>query len=730
MRARHGALAVLCLTACGTGAPAPPERLELVQIRPKSSEGVFLNEDLVLHFSAPVDPVSITTESLRIRRLDADGAPAERALGRFEIVGDRVRFLPRPVLAPDLTDGGYLPGERYEVELRGFPSPDCVRGTDGRPLDGTLRWSFGTALRGEPPGPMFDDASPERGERLRLVRRRIGAGEGLRFHCAEPLDPATVLAGDFELREELDAAGETRLGAPIPLRARLVHNDLREPAGPGAAAVLELLPAPGSGAEGGGGFREGVYRLRVEPDTRLRDFGGNRVWATPPGDPWIRVQVLYREERGQYVESFLGPERRSLVPVPGADGTAHWGPDGALTLRFPRAAGLGRDGRVTLGGEEARADLHASRLALPARVRCELAAPGLVVLRSQGSLWIAGDLVRGGGPGPSVADDLRPGEDLHAWLERAREREPAWTVLVAGGDLVVEGSIDVAGPLLLAAGGRLRLSGSVRAQDGELWLVGEGGGLDAVATARHARLELGPPPRDGNPLVEPLRFACLSDPIPSAGVVERWLSAEVRARARLGSYRVRFLDAATDLSADPELWGLVDDPKDLRDARALRLLLELEARPPVPGRRETFAWEPPIVDEVRVHWDPLGSGGVAMSLLELPREVLLAWWAVVGCFVGSFLNVVVYRYPLEGVTPASPRRSRCPECGTSCAGSRTCRSPRGSRSAAAVARAAGASRGATRWSKRSRAACGCGSRGRRRRRSCRCSWCGCSSSRP
>ena len=38
------------------------------------------------------------------------------------------------------------------------------------------------------------------------------------------------------------------------------------------------------------------------------------------------------------------------------------------------------------------------------------------------------------------------------------------------------------------------------------------------------------------------------------------------------------------------------------------------------------------------------------------------WIALAGLFVGSFLNVAIYRYPLEGVTVNDPKRSRCPKC--------------------------------------------------------------------
>ncbi len=39
-------------------------------------------------------------------------------------------------------------------------------------------------------------------------------------------------------------------------------------------------------------------------------------------------------------------------------------------------------------------------------------------------------------------------------------------------------------------------------------------------------------------------------------------------------------------------------------------------------------------------------------------------WAVFGLFVGSFLNVAIHRFPLEGETVSKPRRSRCPSCRT------------------------------------------------------------------
>lgn len=44
------------------------------------------------------------------------------------------------------------------------------------------------------------------------------------------------------------------------------------------------------------------------------------------------------------------------------------------------------------------------------------------------------------------------------------------------------------------------------------------------------------------------------------------------------------------------------------------------------------------------------------------REIVVAVWFVFGLVVGSFLNVVVHRLPLEGESVLWPLRSRCPSC--------------------------------------------------------------------
>jgi leader peptidase (prepilin peptidase)/N-methyltransferase len=49
-------------------------------------------------------------------------------------------------------------------------------------------------------------------------------------------------------------------------------------------------------------------------------------------------------------------------------------------------------------------------------------------------------------------------------------------------------------------------------------------------------------------------------------------------------------------------------------------------------------------------------------LLGLSRELATVWWGGIGLFVGSFLNVAIYRLPRDDMSVARPARSFCPNC--------------------------------------------------------------------
>jgi diadenosine tetraphosphatase ApaH/serine/threonine PP2A family protein phosphatase len=568
---------VLCACPAAEGEPVRFVHLTQMSPRPDRRVGVYLNEPLEFNFSADVDPSSVTMESILVRDV-VSGAPAS---GYFEVTGRQVVFLPTLGRERDLSDGGLRPGTRYEILIRGFPVLDGLRSVEGWPLAASGLFHLETAQVTEPRGQMFEDNTPESGDPLYTAPGPYSGEESLLVRCDEPLDPSTLVDGEFVLIPQR-ASDES-----IPLDLRLVSNS-RD-----GGAELELRPrrllAPG------------VYRLTTPVGTSIRDFSGNPVWYSPrPGqEPQVEISEQ-GEERPALDMTFLSDVMRSRHVVEDVDGTAHWNDSGLVTVRFPLSAGNGADGDVRLAGAESRRDVHATSMDLGAGEEAQLlSVPGLVVLRTQGKLRIDGTLRRRAGPAEdSIDGSYDRGDGLSAWLGSAQVADSNWTVLVAGGDLVVEGEIDVDGPLLLAAGGRIRVTGRLRAQHDELWLVGGGGSGSQNQPASSADLVLDPP--YDNPLVGQLRYAVLSTYLPSSGGVVRWAEPEVHAEERGGTYEISYLPA--DLPVDRPLteWGAVNSPRDLLEADRLRVLVILTVGPST-GRTR---WNPPVVDDVQLVWEP------------------------------------------------------------------------------------------------------------------------------
>ena len=609
---------LLAGAASCSGAGREPVVLELLQARPEpGATGVFLNEELELYFSEEIDLASVHAQSARIATQAGD--PAR---GHWQVAGRRLRFTPEPVLASDLSDGGYRPGRTYLVELSGFPRPDGLRGVSGAPLARSIRWEFRVVDVTAPErGFLFEDASLETGLPLVLRSLEVPPGGPIVLEGREPLDPSTLFGEDFEL----SPIGSP--GARIPVRARLAQNFDRRAPRPRGTTLVELIPQRtlDSGAE---------YVLRIPPSTsRLRDFGGHRVpylGGFGGQRPVIVVRASSAPSTNVHFEPFMGTENRSPEAVPGLDGTAWWGDSGRVELRLPRAAGSAEQGTVELSGSVDASDLQALRMLLPAGAEAALSErPGLVILRAQGSLRIEGRLRR---RVPSAgANSLRGGETLSGWLDRVQapgspatewvdlESLSAWldraqalgvttTVLVAGGDLILSGEVDVAGPLLLAAGGRLRLQrdpGGIRAS--QVHLLGREGlgpsfldpltGLDKKMVDAGLELDL----VVDNPLVAPLTFGVRSGPIPREGQAARWLGPpHVGGRHGTGAFRVRYVGSIRSRDGSESTQRVVDDPSLLTDCPSLRLQVELSVGPGVP-------WDPPWVDFAEVSWDPLGT---------------------------------------------------------------------------------------------------------------------------
>ena len=605
-------LSLCLLLACAPG-EHQAEALGLTAFRQVGQEGVLLNEPLVLHFTEELDPSSITRASARVT--DAEGRAVP---GAFEVHGQQLTFHPRLPLRADLSDGGFRPDEVVDLQLVGFPAPSGVRARSGRLLAGTYKASFRTAASGRT---VFLDSSPDGASPLVLLASEVGTADPLVLACDEPLDPRALAARAFELKRFRPAAEDADVAEGfevVPLEAVLIENRPD-----GARVELRALDRV-DGAWAPRSLEPGEYHLWVrEGEEAPRDFGGHPVpsaWALSQLP--TRLDVVVRPDEGGsrvHREEFLSRSLRSPAAVPGVDGTATWTGDGVVTLRLPRAAGDGSAGEVVLTDDAtavraARGDLHTASLLVPAGARLDLSeVDGPVVLRAQGSLRLEGDLFRSVERGEAARD---PEESWGTWygrlgrvepdtasigyagtgglatfLESVRARGEAWTVLVAGGDVVISGSLVTDGPLLVAAGGRLRFSGVVEAR--EVVTVGEGGGVSVDPPERPAELVFERPA--ANPLTRPLRVGVLSAPFRPGGRELRWRSALVGARPGAGRVDLRYLGERPGPEGRIETVGPVEDASLLDRCDAVRLWIELEIGPgPV--------WDPPMVDFVDLRW--------------------------------------------------------------------------------------------------------------------------------
>ena len=477
---------------------------------------------------------------------------------------------------------------------------------------------------------------------LRLYPSAAGQGglirtqDSIYLACDKPIDPSTVTADAFRLQRH-----EVRNPTPesVDVRVRLIENEseVRRRPRPSAlrssapsetwereprACLVELTPVTRLAA---GSWELIPVREAEGSEPRLRDFGGRPVlFAEASSMLRLTVDDPSAETGGRdFREEFQSRRYLSPVAVPGYDGTAYWSESGRVEVRYPAAAGSGADGDVLLGENEARSDVQGTSLDLPKDVECALSPdPGLVVLRCQGRMTIRGKLSREASPdertGASVlewAPSSREGkgstesnagtETLTAWIQKQRAAGTTWTVLIAGGDLEISGSLTSRTPLLLVAGGRIRVPGKVagvRTGDSvpPVYLLREGGGFNIEPNPRPAPLMIDEP-RGANPLKKSLRFAALSGPIPQRGSVLRWLPPESGGspESKGGSWRIRFVPELRSAPTEATELHPVESPALLEPAGPVQFLVELE----VASANDAGVWNPPWIDYVHLSWE-------------------------------------------------------------------------------------------------------------------------------
>ncbi len=586
-------LLMLLLIACSRD-PEPGQGLVLQGFRPLEGERIWLNEPLELTFSRDVDPSSITPSSLWVE--DDQG---RRCVGQWRVQGSRwLRFWPRPVIGSNLSSGGYRPGRRHVVRVVGFPGVGGLRALDGEPLDQSYQLPFEVVNPG-PEGRAFFDWSPFRCEPLVVgfhpsgLRAPVQEGEPIRLWCAEPLDPRSLHSEDFSIWYH--KRGQPTATKFSDVRVSMVQNRhselLLQNEG---AAVLECTSEKLLDPR-----LNGQFSLRIARNARLVDFSGHSPWpAAGPSGPrsefFFLVEPVDAQGQSRLRLDFLDREHLSSQEIPWVDGEVHLQP-GRLTVAMPTCAGLGTDGELQLEGAVGLGDHQGIRTGVAeGKVATLPEEPGLVILRSQGAWNQRGGLKRSTGadwkstPGQWLAE--HPGASADELLQFAIENNRNWTILIAGGDLVLQGDFDVDTPVLLVAGGRVRSEARVNCPVGELYKVGVGGGSGDTQPMRNLDLTL---PESGvNPLHVRQRYAVVTSSLPR-WVADRyeWEHLSVGARDGSGRAEVLFLSHKGPVELD----RCVTHPRALPPHEPLRILILLTVEP-------GGSWDPPAVDFIHLSW--------------------------------------------------------------------------------------------------------------------------------
>ena len=204
----HRTLAAVVLTAvfvalvpaCGgsssgsNGGLGQPHSLSLVNFLQSGVDNLPLNTVLQFEFSEPLDPRTVNSGTIQIRRGPEYG---QTAAGEFVVSGNVVQFYPKLPSVCDLADAGLAAGRGYRVSVVGYPEEFCIKNLSGQPLNQTSTYEFLT-LPDTDPGVLQDQipaappaivsTSPLNDEAAVTVE----SGNEVTVEFTENLDPCTI----------------------------------------------------------------------------------------------------------------------------------------------------------------------------------------------------------------------------------------------------------------------------------------------------------------------------------------------------------------------------------------------------------------------------------------------------------------------------------------------------------------------------------------------------------
>ncbi len=342
---------------------------------------VLLNQELVVRFSEPIDPSTVTNDSVRV--LDEGGHPVA---GQLRCGSRSLRFSPIPPVTRELRDGSLSLGGSYRLEIIGWPTSYGIRSRAGRPLEHSLSVSF--EVPRDPtdlgfPSPFVPVGVGEEPFTLDVSHGRplrMAADEPvLDLHFTLPPRPDRVTADAFVFVDlEVGSDSEREI---IPESVVVLAE--RSPWSRHYGSTVRVRFRPDQGIEAG----DDIYLMfRSEPDRVLRDYGDRPL--VPSVAP-LKVEI----DPGSRAR-LKDFEIASLDLEPMADvGLGFELADGRIRPRARIEAGTGRDGDfhptvdTVLDGSTPREDgsrareLHFRDFVVPADVTVRLVgAEGLRIL--------------------------------------------------------------------------------------------------------------------------------------------------------------------------------------------------------------------------------------------------------------------------------------------------------------------------------------------------------------
>jgi hypothetical protein len=491
-----GGLALLA--ACWQRRDAEPADFALVRVHPRlddTTPPLLLNDAITVYFSEPVDPMSVTRDSVAV--VDADGHAVR---GRLRVEGTWVTFEPDPPLSAELLDGSLLPDAEYRLSVTGYPCADGVRSARGRLLTRGLQRSFRTAGRDTSHLGLRAPLRPLPGDSRPFLLRPPAAGSmpmpaddpRLQLHFTLPLLPQSVTPAAFALTLVRHRARPGEFEHIEPSAVRLMSHAVDDfPASTVEIEFADAVPVRGSDRT----VRllpDDLVGVSLQPgEQSFLDYAGRaplmavQWWYVVPGVA-VTVAEWPAEPGARYLDADLATPGFEVVAGGGVQPLVRVeAGDGSLGVFRPRRDTVLVPGEAFDRGDGTPVASHGTVFAfqsieIPAGVTVRVQSSRTVQLLAQGRVRIDGRLEIAADAPPST---LRAGQlvDISTLRECA-----AATVLGASG-IEIGGAVAAhaasgGSPLALVTAGTLAISGSV--PPGSVLATERGGPIAPQSTDR------------------------------------------------------------------------------------------------------------------------------------------------------------------------------------------------------------------------------------------------------